>query len=55
LRTARGLPLELIAPDSLRMLEALREQGLLTFDEQFVRLTRAGKPLVDPIAVALMG
>jgi coproporphyrinogen III oxidase-like Fe-S oxidoreductase len=33
----------------------LRDQGLLEFDEQRVRLTRAGKPLVDPIAVALMG
>ncbi len=54
LRTARGLPVDLIAPESRKMLETLRGQGLLTFDEQFVRLTRAGKPLVDPIAVALM-
>lgn len=55
LRTARGLPLDLILPESRKMLDTLREQGLLAFDEQFVRLTRAGKPLVDPIAVALMG
>ncbi len=55
LRTARGLPLEMIAPESRRMLDTLRDQGLLDFDEQFVRLTRSGKPLVDPIAVALMG
>lgn len=55
LRTARGLPLALIAPESRKMLETLRDQGLLNFDEQMVRLTRAGKPLVDPIAVALMG
>ncbi len=55
LRTARGLPLDLITPDSHRMLDTLRDQGLLDFDDQFVRLTRAGKPLVDPIAVALMG
>jgi len=54
LRTTRGLPVDLIAPESRKMLETLRGQGLLTFDEQFVRLTRAGKPLVDPIAVALM-
>lgn len=54
LRTARGLSLELVAADSHRMLETLSDQGLLTFDDQFVRLTRAGKPLVDPIAVALM-
>lgn len=55
LRTARGLPLDLIAPDSRRMLDTLCDQGLLDFDDQFVRLTRTGKPLVDPIAVALMG
>ena len=55
LRTARGLPLELILPESRKMLETLREQGLLSCDENYVRLTRAGKPLVDPIAVALMG
>jgi oxygen-independent coproporphyrinogen-3 oxidase len=55
LRTARGLPLDLVAPDSRRMLDTLRDQGLLSFDDQFVRLTRSGKPLVDPIAVALMG
>lgn len=55
LRTVRGLPLGLITPESRKMLETLRDQGLLVFDEQFVRLSRAGKPLVDPIAVALMG
>ena len=55
LRTARGLPLALIHPESRKMLETLRVQGLLSHDESHVRLTRAGKPLVDPIAVALMG
>jgi oxygen-independent coproporphyrinogen-3 oxidase len=55
LRTKRGLPLDLIAPDQRRMLDTLRDQGLLGYDEAFVRLTRTGKPLVDPIAVALMG
>jgi oxygen-independent coproporphyrinogen-3 oxidase len=55
LRMARGLPLDLINAESRQMLGTLRDQGLLEFDEQFVRLTRAGKPLVDPIAVALMG
>lgn len=55
LRTARGLPVDLVHPDSHRMLETLREQGLLVVENQFVRLTRSGKPLVDPIAVALMG
>lgn len=55
LRTARGLPLAMINPDSRKMLDTLRDQGLLNYDEHHVRLTRAGKPLVDPIAVALMG
>ncbi|MBL9131551.1 MAG: radical SAM family heme chaperone HemW [Verrucomicrobiaceae bacterium] len=55
LRTARGLPLDLIAPASRRMLDTLRDQGLLDYDAGFIRLTRQGKPLVDPIAVALMG
>ena len=55
LRTSRGLPLALILPESRKMLETLRDQGLLSHDENHVRLTRAGKPLVDPIAVALMG
>lgn len=55
LRTARGLPLELVSTESRRMLETLREQGLLTLEDHFIRLTRSGKPLVDPIAVALMG
>jgi oxygen-independent coproporphyrinogen-3 oxidase len=55
LRTKRGLPLDLIAPDQRRMLDTLRDQGLLGYDEAFVWLTRTGKPLVDPIAVALMG
>ncbi|HEY1051039.1 MAG TPA: hypothetical protein VGE39_14815, partial [Prosthecobacter sp.] len=55
LRTARGLPLDVVGAESRRMLETLREQGLLTIEDQYVRLTRGGKPLVDPIAVALMG
>ncbi|WP_395751088.1 radical SAM family heme chaperone HemW [Prosthecobacter sp.] len=55
LRTARGLPLDLIQPESRKMLDILRDQGLLSYDEHHVRLTRAGKPLVDPVAVALMG
>jgi oxygen-independent coproporphyrinogen-3 oxidase len=55
LRTARGVPLALITPESRKMLDTLRDQGLLIYDEGHVRLTRAGKPLVDPVAVALMG
>lgn len=55
LRTKRGLPLDLIALDQRRMLDTLRDQGLLDYNETFVWLTRTGKSLVDPIAVALMG
>lgn len=55
LRTARGVPLALVSPESRQMLDTLRDQGLLVYDEHHVRLTRAGKPLVDPVAVALMG
>ena len=54
LRTARGIPLILINPESRKMLDTLRDQGLLSYDDTHVRLTRSGKPLVDPIAVALM-
>ncbi|MDZ4289256.1 MAG: radical SAM family heme chaperone HemW [Prosthecobacter sp.] len=55
LRTARGLPLPLIQPASQSMLETLRREGLLLVENGQVRLTRAGKPLVDSVAVALMG
>ncbi len=55
LRTARGLPVELIHGDARRMLDTLATQGLLRVEDGHVRLNRAGKALVDPIAVALMG
>lgn len=55
LRTARGLPVELIHGDARRMLDTLAAQGLLRIENGHVRLNRAGKALVDPIAVALMG
>lgn len=55
LRTARGLPLAVIPNEARKMLDTLAQQGLLSYDAEYVRLTRLGKPLVDPIAVALMG
>jgi oxygen-independent coproporphyrinogen III oxidase len=55
LRTARGLPVPLIQVGSQGMLETLEREGLLRVEEGHVRLTRAGKPLVDSVAVALMG
>ncbi|MBX7207108.1 MAG: radical SAM family heme chaperone HemW [Verrucomicrobiaceae bacterium] len=55
LRTARGLPAALVEPAQRRMLAALEADGLLSTEAGMIRLTRAGKPLVDSIAVALLG
>lgn len=55
LRTALGLPRSLVRPGQERMLATLEQEGLLTVAEGHIRLTRAGKPLVDSVAVALMG
>ncbi|WP_166647469.1 radical SAM family heme chaperone HemW [Prosthecobacter fusiformis] len=55
LRTLRGLPQDLVLPDQRRMLQTLAEEGLLNVEKGHIILTRQGKPLVDSIAVALMG
>lgn len=55
LRTRRGLPVTLILPEQQRMLQTLEQEGLLILQNDHVVLTREGKPLVDSIAVALMG
>lgn len=55
LRTRRGLPVALVQPDQKRMLQTLAEEGLLLIRDEHIILTRHGKPLVDSIAVALMG
>ena len=55
LRTKRGLPVSLIQPDSQKMVETLQREGLLNIVDSYIRLTREGKPLVDSVAVALMG
>lgn len=54
LRTARGLAASLVRPASQRMLATLESEGLLRIDQGRIVLTRAGKPLVDSIAVALL-
>ena len=54
LRTARGLAASLVRPASQRMLATLESEGLLRVDQGRIVLTRAGKPLVDSIAVALL-
>jgi oxygen-independent coproporphyrinogen-3 oxidase len=55
LRTSRGLPLSLIDPAQTQMLDSLARDGLLRIEAGQIILTRQGKALVDPIAVALMG
>jgi oxygen-independent coproporphyrinogen III oxidase len=55
LRTARGLPQSLVNPAQTQMLDSLARDGLLQIDHGQIILTRQGKALVDPIAVALMG
>ncbi|MBB5040043.1 radical SAM family heme chaperone HemW [Prosthecobacter dejongeii] len=55
LRTIRGLPTELVQPEQERMLATLENEGLLILKNGHIILTREGKPLVDSIAVALMG
>ncbi len=55
LRTRQGLPQELVAPEQQALLVRLVEDGLVRLEEGRVRLARSGKPLVDTIAVALLG
>lgn len=55
LRTREGLPVDLIHTSEQAMLETLASDGLLEVVEGRIRLTREGKPLVDSIAIALMG
>jgi oxygen-independent coproporphyrinogen-3 oxidase len=55
LRTKRGLPLALVREPEQRMVQILRTEGLLEIKDDHIRLTRVGKPLVDSVAVALLG
>lgn len=55
LRTARGLPQSLVRETEQRMIRVLAEEGILQVQDDHIRLTRDGKPLVDSVAVALMG
>ncbi len=55
LRTARGLPQSLVQEPEQRMIKVLAEEGILWVEDGHIRLTREGKPLVDSVAVALMG
>ena len=55
LRTAHGLPLSLVRAPEQRMVQILQSEGLLVVQNDRIRLTRIGKPLVDSVAVALLG
>ncbi len=55
LRTSVGLPLTLVATAQQKTLAALEADGLLRVEEGMIRLRREGKPLVDSIALALLG
>ena len=55
LRTSSGLPVELVGEPQHKMLASLAADGLLCIEQGMIRLNREGKPLVDAIAVALLG
>jgi oxygen-independent coproporphyrinogen-3 oxidase len=55
LRTKQGLDRDMIRPSEAALLHALITDGLLEETQGRLRLTRAAMPLVDSIAVALLG
>jgi oxygen-independent coproporphyrinogen-3 oxidase len=55
LRTREGLPLHQIYPQEQKILQALIHDQLIIQKSQNIILTQLGKPLVDSIAVALLG
>lgn len=55
LRTQRGLALDMVRTGEQRMVQIFQQEGLLTVADGMIRLSRLGKPLVDSIAVALLG
>ncbi|QTN34334.1 radical SAM family heme chaperone HemW [Akkermansiaceae bacterium] len=54
LRTAEGIPNELLDPRSLENARNLAAENLLILGATRLRLTRLGRPLVDPIAAELI-
>jgi oxygen-independent coproporphyrinogen-3 oxidase len=54
LRTARGVALTTLGESSLKTLTTFVEEGLVDVADGFVRLTRRGKALADPIAGELL-
>lgn len=54
LRTARGIPLDLLDSASLQKAKTLAAENLLHIGETRLNLTALGRPLVDPIAAELI-
>ena len=54
LRTTKGIPLSLLDEASLEKANTLATENLLTLGETCLRLTRLGRPLVDPIVAELI-
>lgn len=54
LRTTRGIPLDLLEPESLRRAKTLAAENLISITGNRLYLTQLGRPLVDPIAAELI-
>lgn len=54
LRTTRGIPLELLDGEALGKAKNLASENLVHLEEERLRLTQLGRPLVDPIAAELI-
>lgn len=54
LRTSRGIPLELLDGEALGKAKNLASENLVHLEEERLRLTQLGRPLVDPIAAELI-
>lgn len=54
LRTTRGIPLDLLDVEAMGKANTLASENLVHIGEGRLRLTRLGRPLVDPIAAELI-
>ena len=54
LRTTSGIPLDLLEPDSLERAKNLATEHLVLIEQDRLKLTNLGRPLVDPIAAELI-
>ncbi|WP_411827246.1 radical SAM family heme chaperone HemW [Luteolibacter sp. AS25] len=54
LRTTKGIPIDLLVPESLERARVLASENLLRIGDTRLHLTALGRPLVDPIAAELI-